>query len=189
MAYWKPRGVEEHFELVLVDPDDPDWRMKLLDYYFKAQPMQAIWQPVPVELEPLPRERNRIQPTEMGNFPTVSGIQAWDRRAVETLRPLIEGQVEFLPLTSTVGDFFLINVINVLGCLDHDRAEFYYSSVDVDQRIVGVKRYIFKEGCLDGQHIFCLAENNYSRIYVSDTFKETVEANGLVGMRFKKAWD
>ncbi len=189
MSYWKPRRTDRHFSLMWVDPDDPNLDMILLEYYFKAQPLQAIWQPIPVELQPLPREKTSIQPTEMGNFPTVSGIQAWDRRAVETLRPLIEGQVEFLPLTSTVGDFFLINVINVLGCLDHERAEFYYSSVDVDQRIVGVKRYIFKDGCLDGQHIFRLAEDNYSRIYLSDTFKQTVEVNGLVGMRFEKAWD
>lgn len=183
MTYWKFGPTNFHRGLVLVQRDE----IIKLDAELEAKPMRASWQPLWVQWLPLPVENSDIQPTEIGNMPGLYYKPAWDKRAVEVLRPLVEGQVEILPLLSDDGEFFFINVINVLHCLDHERSTFYYARTD--GRIVGVKDFVFQPSCLDGQHIFRLAEDNYAVVYVSDDFKHTVEANGLTGLEFEKAWD
>lgn len=46
-----------------------------------------------------------------------------ERRAIEKLRPLM-GEVEVLPLECDFGDYWAINVLTVLECIDHEKAEY-----------------------------------------------------------------
>ena len=46
-----------------------------------------------------------------------------NKKAVDTLDDLIEGQVEILPLKHPSENYYAINVINVLDCIDYENAE------------------------------------------------------------------
>ena len=121
------------------------------------------------------------------NFPGFYTLPAWDAKAIALLDPLVGNAVEYLPFDCDEGEFWLVNVLNVADCLDHDQSEFTYLP---SGKIKGIRRYVFKPNCLEGHHIFRTPEHNYSRIFVSDEFKALVENSDLVGLKFVPApWE
>jgi hypothetical protein len=122
-----------------------------------------------------------------GDFSEYHGVLALSARAIAVLSPLISGAAELLPLQCPEGDFHLLNVVQVLDCLDHERANITYWE---DGTIRSVGQFAFHPGCLDDKHIFKLPLYNYSRIYVSQLFKDSVAQFALKGLRFEPApWE
>ncbi|MFQ3616502.1 MAG: DUF1629 domain-containing protein [Cyanobacteriota bacterium] len=160
----------------------------------EPRPLGDAWQPpsarfirdeevikeIPDDTPPPPYLRD-------GAFSRYHGVLALSEHAVEVLSPLIGTAAELLPLDCEEGAFYLLNVLLVLDCFDRERAEIVYRE---DGSIRTVRRYAFQAGCLDGKHIFRLPSHNYSRIYISQTFKDTAEQNGLKGLTFELApWE
>jgi hypothetical protein len=122
-----------------------------------------------------------------GDFSEYHGVLALSARAREALLPMIGDAAELLPLQCEEGDFYLLNVLQVLDCLDRERSDITYWD---DGSIRSVRRFAFQASCLDDKHIFKLPLHNYSRIYVSQLFKDSVEQQALKGLRFELApWE
>jgi len=142
--------------------------------WFQGTPIGAAWTPLAVELssDGLP-----------GDFPSLGGTPlVFSERALSLLSPLMIGCIELLPLACTTESLSVVNVTKVLDCLDHAQSQFKHFSDG--QRIMRVEKYVFREPCIHQAHIFKIPEQIRNRHYVSDTFKATVETNGLRGMVF-----
>lgn len=150
----------------------------------RAEKVSHIWKRPQVEYETEIYQGMEVQPVSgLSNFILGELGIVWDKKAMDVLSPLVSESIEALPIICGDEEFYLINVIKVLNCLDHSKSEFTRFSTGNIKRI---DRYIFKEDCLENQHIFRLSETNYSKTYVSDAFKSIVEENQLVGLIFNE---
>jgi hypothetical protein len=121
------------------------------------------------------------------DFTMYKGAIVLNARAVRVLSPLMGDAVELLPLQCEEGEFWLLNVLQVLDCLDRERTVFTYWP---DGDVKGASKIFFQAGCLEDRHIFRLPIHNYSRVYVSQAFKDLVDEHDLRGLRFELAqWE
>jgi hypothetical protein len=142
--------------------------------YQHYEGMPSSWKPIPVEIER--REKS-------GHFPSLSGHPlVVSEEARKILQPLIGGSVQFLPLICSSGNYAVLKVVDVVDCLDYTRA--VVSRFRSSGRVMSIKSYAFKEGCIGDRAIFQLPELN--TVLVSQRFKDCVDANGLEGLIFRQ---
>lgn len=158
------------------------WKGKIdLDYIysFNGESKKENWRPIEVV-----RMYDREYSNTVGLSPN---IPVFDRKAVDELRELLNNDAEILPLTCDDGDFFIINPIKVLDCIDYKRAE--YKTFRDGKRIMSFKKYSFKEDIVSNNNIFRIIEEPLKRPFVSDEFRRKVMESGLSGFKFELAWD
>lgn len=149
---------------------------------YDGRKKMADWQPIEVvKLEP---EKNM----ELSNAPRLfTSLPAFDSVAKSVLENCCEEAVEFLPLISSYGDFWAVNVVRVLDCIDYEKAE--YKKFKHSGKIMLFTKYAFKTEIIMKENIFKIIEQPLSSFFVSDEFKRLVEKNNLTGFLFELAWD
>ncbi|MCG8402552.1 MAG: hypothetical protein MJA84_13340, partial [Firmicutes bacterium] len=71
------------------------------------------WKPLAVK---------RMYNREYSNTPGLSShIPVFDDRSVEVVKELLNGHAEILPLACSDGEFYAINVTEVLDCIDYEK--------------------------------------------------------------------
>ncbi len=159
------------------------------------------WVPLEVWYHPLDFWEER----GLANFPYWGVSLVCDIAARKVIRELLEDHVEFLPLIfqapvadgsfysiktlrTLIGkEYFAINCLRILDCLDLDRSQFDY--FDRTRSIRYIVKYEFKPDCLDGVPIFKLPMSNSVETFVTGEFKQLVEDNNLTGLEFRKVWE
>lgn len=124
---------------------------------------------------------------DLGDAPGFE-IPVFSRRAVSCLGSLLRDYVEFLPLESEEGEFFGVNITNVLeGAVDYERSEVIrYSS----GRIMTIEEYEFNENVIKNNPIFKIKELEIGNTqFVTDEFVELVNSNHLSGFCFSLIWE
>ncbi|WP_340400343.1 suppressor of fused domain protein [Paenibacillus sp. FSL H8-0079] len=110
-------------------------------------------------------------------------------RAIEALKDYLVNKVELLPVEYNNEEYYVMNVINILDCIDKNSS--------IADKYGGFKNYIFIEEEINNEHIFKTISYDYeltelpiisSQTFVSDEFKQRVEEAGLQGFRFRLAW-
>jgi hypothetical protein len=140
-----------------------------------GRPLAATWQPAPVETYAVGRA---------GDFPSLRrDVPVFSERAWHTLKPLIGGEAEALPLSGTREPYYAINVLDIADCLDRARSKIKWLSTG---NINSIEKHVFKEGCLEGKHIFKLPETARQEVFVSEEFKQLVESSSLEGLMLRK---
>lgn len=94
------------------------WK-KDVDYIqsFNGTEKKNDWKPVRVQR----MYRNR----KFSNTPGLSPhLPVFDKKAVSILDDLLKGNAEILPLECKEGDFYLINVTNVIDCIDYEKSVY-----------------------------------------------------------------
>jgi hypothetical protein len=86
---------------------------------FKGQPLRSVWTQFPVWFQQSYEDDAGRLPGDFANF--VSGALAMTIHAAETLRPLMEGRGEFLPLDGT--PWIVWNCTRVINALDLTKTE------------------------------------------------------------------
>lgn len=114
------------------------------------------------------------------NCPGLHTVPAWGLPAMMALFPLVDPFIEILPLNCEQGEYYAIQVLNAPDVLDHSRAMFRRFK----GHIIGVDQYAFREEALEGQHIFKLAEDAYSQVFVSQAFRALAARHNLTGLAF-----
>lgn len=147
----------------------------------KPQSLLSTWDALEVEFlfevdDFIPRPTR-----EDSDFPGLMLILAGNKKAINVLKPLIKEQVEFLPLKTDEGEYWLVNILNVLDCFDEDK--IVYRTTDIGLK--RIEKFAFRGDCMENQHIFKFAINNYSKVYVSDEFKQLVQKHELKGLKFE----
>jgi len=124
----------------------------------------------------------------MGDISDFPGLQeavpVFSRRAWEILGPLISNDVEALPLICPQGEYFAINVLSIVDCLDQERSTLKRRP---DGSISRVSSYAFKPNCLHGKHMMKLQET--LETFISEDFLQLANANRLSGAVFRPIVD
>ena len=155
--------------------DEEDWWVR--DLHFESRAVSSVWKPVPVIVFDAPRGE--------GDFPslsTYSKIPVFSRRAWHALRPVIGLHVEALPIRHPAGGYFIINVLDLIDCLDEERS--VVRRHEEGGRIYRVDSYCLKAQLLAGRHIFKTPLKSGAETLVDDVFREAVETHGLKGLVF-----
>lgn len=162
--------------------DFPGNYLELLEAFKSGGPIDDLWVPLSVHLF----EDAGEEAKPLGDFPSLfAGVPpVFSKRAIKVLNPLIGDSIEVLPLVGLEGNFSVINVIDVIDCLDRQRSE--YVRFENSEKIMYIEHYVFQEDCVENKHIFRIPEEIVSAVFVSDAFKTLVEQNRLEGLIFKK---
>ncbi|MDR6553765.1 imm11 family protein [Paenibacillus qinlingensis] len=110
-----------------------------------------------------------------------------NEKAVNNLAYFLDGKAEELPLKHAREPYYVINVINVVNCLDYEKSDLVIH--DKYKVVKDIKRYVFKEDMVQGQAIFKIPEFKGSYIFVTDEFRNSVLESGLTGFEFHEVWN
>jgi hypothetical protein len=149
-------------------------RLEILN---RGQKLGNLWEPLYVEL--YHDEEGWEQNKPIGDFIQLFGPSI-NKKARNILEPLIGNTVEFLPLETSTGLFWALNV-SWINCLDLPRSDVKYFS---NGKVLSVERYSFFEERLKDIHMFHIIELRASGWFVSDEFRKAVEDNDFQGLLF-----
>ena len=107
------------------------------------------------------------------------------RRVIEATQDLLGNNVEILPVLCEGQELYLLNVIQLLDCVDYTKAKYKL----VANRLKIFKKYAFYPEKIGNNHIFKLKELPLSEAFVSDEFRQRILDNGLEGFKFELVWD
>jgi hypothetical protein len=147
----------------------------------KAIPLSENWKPFDVVLE------NKEKPSDF--LQRVGGALIVSGRAKKVISQLPNVNVEFLPLTSLEGEYYLMNVLTVLNCINPNdsKVKRFSSGRFMDYEEIE----LYKEMVQD-QDVFKIIAHEgdrlLSQIYVSDKLKELIETQ-LDGYQLIEIWD
>ncbi|WP_296685729.1 imm11 family protein [Treponema sp. UBA3813] len=120
----------------------------------------------------------------LGDFPCFV-VPALSQNAKNTLGKYFENLVEIFPLEcGKLGQYYFMNVINVLDCLDEEKSKLEFFD---DGRIFKIINYEFKHTLTDFEtRIFKIQKKERGEIYVNEETKNLIETAGLKGFVFEK---
>lgn len=155
-----------------------DWD-RLLAYGFDGKSIKCTWTVFRVE---------ELESIRKGDMPCLFGsIPVFSFRAVEGLREYLDNSAEILPISYDKGEYFIINVTNVIDCVDYEKAEV--KRFKSSGKIMRFIKYAFKHEAIKNEHIFKISEFSKSAVFVSDDFKNDILNHGLEGFLFSEVWD
>ncbi len=106
------------------------------------------------------------------DFPWLAGAESvavFNYRALQVLEQLLGDSVQILPLSHGNQEFYIINIIEIIDCLDEEHSEVrHYGPAS---KII---KPVFKEQFVKGKHIFKIPQSP-SAIFVSDVIKQEVD--------------
>lgn len=142
-----------------------------------CKPLAQSWKPVAVQASWRLGHR--------GDFPCLrSYAPVFSSRAWDVLRPLIEKSVELLPIIYPPRNYSLINVLEVINCLDPVRTELDVN--DISGNVTAIHKRAFRDDLVIDKHIFKTPQTRHLEVLVSDKFKLLVKENDLKGLRFER---
>ncbi|MBY0206223.1 imm11 family protein [Paenibacillus cucumis (ex Kampfer et al. 2016)] len=155
-----------------------DWEHELASD-FNGEVKATKWTPTTVKT--LYKKRHSDFPSLIIGKPIVRG----NVRMV--LEPLMSRQVEFLPLMHEELKLYVVNVINVLDCVDWNRSDIRtysdgswadFNKLVFDFSKIPVDTYMFK-----------IKETATVEVFVTDLFKQVVEEHKFKGLNFNVVYD
>jgi hypothetical protein len=153
------------------NPDDDEYIMELN----KGISMLSRWKPLSLIL--YEDDKRSETKKNCSDFMGYLG-PAINEKARSSLSTLIEKSVEFLPLSTPIGKYWMMN-INAIDCLNESKSDVKRFS---SGKIMRVVNYSFYEDKLQDVHLFIL--NVGTDIIVSNTFREVYDQNNLTGLKF-----
>lgn len=176
MKIWKLKTDANNYDYFTI-PNDDERKKLLFDYVFNGKSIEDRWEPITVEV---------LEETKRSDTPTFS-VPVLSENAVSILGDLIKDVTEILPLNYSKEKYYAINVIDVVDCIDHGKAE--YELFPTSNRIMMFTKYAFKPDIVKNKHIFKIPEHPKSYVLVSDEFRNRVLTSGLEGFKFQELWD
>ena len=168
--------VDQYQSLELVNLDS-DWEAM---YKVDGTPIKT-WHPLEVFFD---EEEAQLS---AGDFPSLFGnIPVLSQRAVQVLQPLIAGDGELLPLECAEGQYFILNVTNVVDGLNEAASEIV--RFPDGKKVLDIKQFVFVPAKVQNVNIFKLPQTPLGQVFVTDGFVEAVRDASLVGVNFVWLW-
>jgi hypothetical protein len=156
-----------------------EWHDEIVRIHFQDVPLASMWAPLqfhPFDDNP-PEQGDFLSLNDYGRIPVMS-VRAWD-----ALQSLIDYCCEPLPIFDSTGKtFYLIHVMDTIGCLDESRSKLVRN--EVTGRVSRIFNYALKMQMLHGKHIFKLPLECGAELIVDDHFRAIVDSNELRGLIF-----
>jgi hypothetical protein len=115
------------------------------------------------------------------------GVLVCDRIALTALRQDILTEVEVLPIHTPDKQLNLLNVTNIIDCLNKEETEKEGSFIGAE--IIFGNKLAFDLSKLENVNLFKIPELVYLNVFATDMFKAKVEAAGLTGLKFELVYD
>ncbi|MEC0369515.1 imm11 family protein [Paenibacillus chibensis] len=145
---------------------------------FYGDTILSLWSPI--EVITIYKKTYKDFPCYRFGKPVVS------RRVKELIEPFTINEIEFLPLLHEELEIYMINVVNVIDCVDYDRSEILLS-VGV---MAGFRNIVFDYSKIPaGTYFFKIREMADTRVFITESFKEILESFKLKGLDFTKKYD
>jgi hypothetical protein len=159
-----------------------EW-MEYIEILLSGELFRDKWKPPKLFLYYDEEIKGGGEESPVGDFMNGIGKFSINVKALSILKPIIRNQVELLPLETSIGPYFELN-IKQIACLDISKCDVvrFKSS----ERIKQINKYAFNDETIRGRNIFCSSELRGNTIFVSELFKNTVELNNLTGVEFEK---
>jgi len=154
-------------------------------FRFDGSPQKELWKPAKV---------TRYNEMPLGDYISKLSNDAIIMRktAIEKIRG-IAGSIEVLPLDCDFGDYRLINVLDVIDCVDYENSDYdtFSTSANFDGRpkIMTFNQISFFAEKIKGHHLFKIIDLPKSVIYVDDVFVTTIAEHRITGFAFEKVWE
>ena len=110
----------------------------------------------------------------------------FNEKALKILSPLIDDQVEYLPLDLDGIEYYAVNVLAVVDAVDYEKSKIVKFS---SGRIMCFEEYSFIRDKIQGINIFKIPDEREGDAFVSETFKNAVEDNQLRGFKLECVWE
>ncbi|WP_340015436.1 DUF1629 domain-containing protein [Paenibacillus sp. FSL K6-1318] len=151
----------------------------LLNSDFNGNPLREDWEPAKVVT---------VHKRLYQDFPdfTLGKLIVTDE-VKEIMASSLQTQVEFLKLIHDSLDLYVVNVINILDCVDWQRTDVMYTSKGRFSRFNTIFFDLSK--IPSGTSIFKLKETASHQIYVTHEFKKSVEQYKFKGLDFTMVFD
>jgi len=173
MKIWHLGADSNNFDN-LAPVDENDWEK----FNFDGTSIKCNWSKIKVKT---------LQEVQFSDFPSlIPGVPVFSKNALKCLGDLISESVEVLPLLHEKEEFYAINVIRVLDCVDYEKSE--YKKFASSGRIMRFTKYEFYKERIINIPIFKIVDEPSKRPFVSDAFRNCVLENGLKGFEFKEVW-
>ncbi|MCQ6559977.1 imm11 family protein [Paenibacillus mendelii] len=147
-----------------------------------ASPLSRNWVSHNVVLD------NKGKPSDILN--AVGGSLIVSERAKEIITQLPDTNVEFLPLTSSEGEFYVLNVLTVLNCVDPNQSK--EKRLGSSNKLIDYEELEFYKDVVQDKDLFRIMLHEGNRvlpnIYVSDRLKNLLD-NHLEGYQLVEMWD
>ncbi|MFA5837318.1 MAG: DUF1629 domain-containing protein [Bellilinea sp.] len=188
MKFWEYYTDGDHFfTLVFANFERDKWLFfRDLKPGLIPEPIQGItvqYETQSKDLSPSQRALLRKGRLPKGDFPSLNGVQiVFSEKALDVLWPLIQNNVQVIPLECEDEPLFLIHVTRFIDGLDLEHSN--YKWLVENKAISDVNHFVFHEEKTKGENIFRMPLN-FPSVYVSDTFKAAVEEHGLKGLLWK----
>jgi len=175
MKIWQLEADANHVSnFSVVNEQDFD----VLIEHFDGRPMVSEWTPIRLKI------REKIEEGDMQ--PLFGGIPVFSRRAVIILKEFLDGNVELLKLDYDESEYFAVNVLRIIDCIDYQKA--VVEKFD-DGSIMRFEKYAFRIEEVQDKHIFKNVTEKKGFALVSDAFRDRVIQNNLKGFLFTELWD
>jgi hypothetical protein len=109
------------------------------------------------------------------------GIPTCAEDSWKKIQPSVISEIEGLPLTIDNDTFYVLNVINVLDCLDMSSSKFVINPLN--KRIMAVTKFVFLEEALKDTLIFRIPEEP-RYIFATDRFRNLISKKQINGLEF-----
>lgn len=156
------------------------------DAQFGRDRLAAAWKPRTIF--PLVIEGEAPLSRRLGDFPnhTSSTVLIFSRRAVDALRDLLGPDDEVLPLESELGEFYVVNVLTVLDCVDIDKCEVW--RFPSSGRIGEIRRFEFFPERVTASIFQVIPFIGTGKYFARDDFVQRLQDAGLEGYYTKQVW-
>ena len=188
MKFWEYTTDSDHyFTLALADFERDKWILPR-----DGQP-GLIPEPIPPihvryeteskDLSPSQRALYRKGKLPKGNFPSLYGVHiVFNEGAVDILLPLIQNNVQVIPLHCEDEPLFLIHLTKHVNGLDLEHSDIRW--IIENKLISTVNHFVFHEERLQEVNLFRVPIL-FSWAFVSEAFKAAVEEHDLRGLLWK----
>jgi len=123
---------------------------------------------------------------------TPAAIIASDK-AVGSLQSLIGPYVEVLPLQCAWGEYYILNVLSLLDCVNYTESEYIpfgdRKTAAGAPVVLKITKHVFYEDRIGTVPIFKDINRPQIPLYVNETFVENVNRFKLKGLKFEQIWE
>ncbi|MFD1878473.1 imm11 family protein [Vibrio chagasii] len=117
------------------------------------------------------------------------GMMIFNKKGKEALSSFIKPYGQFLPLDCEGKELYILNIFNVVDCLDLDKSEIMFrEELDLSDPQPVIDDYEFDVKKLGENALFRLPYKNEARIYFTESFINEIEKHQLTGFNYRAIW-
>lgn len=165
---------------------DEDTYFNIFQYYdFDGRRISDDWKAITVSLVKKSLKGMELKPTDMPYLGR--GYFAVNHARLKELDRLCGKNYEKLELICDAGDYTLINVVNVIDCLELQQMKYRVYKGDPES-IQKIENFVFKKSKVEKEILFKIKNYSIGHIFCTDTFKHYIEERSIPGLTFEHIW-